>query len=249
MIRTPAVLVVALAAAGSLLATAAAQQAVPAYITAAVNDPGRPADQRADDAVRLPAAVVTFSSMKAGDKVVDFLPGGGYYTRIFSKVVGPTGRVYAAVPAENMARRANADAAVQAIAADAAYSNTTVIHPANANFTTPEPADIIWTSNNYHDLKNANDAAAMLALNKGIFNALKPGGIYFVVDHEGAAGTGFTQTGSLHRIDPEALKAEILQAGFVLDGESDVLDRPADDKTSHSAFETSQVIFRFRKPG
>ena len=249
MSRTTSVLTAALVSAASLVLVAAAQPAIPAYVTAAVNDPGRTAEQRADDAIRLPAAVVAFSGMKPGDKVVDFLPGGGYYTRIFSKVVGPNGHVYAAVPAENVARRADADAPVQAIAADANYRNVSVIHPGMTSFSAPEPVDIVWTSDNYHDMKNTNDVAAMNALNKSIFNALKPGGIYYIVDHKAKAGTGFAETRTLHRIDPEALKAEVLQAGFVFDGESKALDRPADDLTTHSKFETSQFIFRFRKPG
>jgi predicted methyltransferase len=246
MLRLPLAIAAALLITGSALA---ADAPIPAAITAAVADANRPAEQKAEDAARMPAAVVAFSGMKAGDKVVDFLPGGGYYTRIFSKVVGPQGKVYAAVPAENIARRANAADAVKAIAAQPAYGgNIAVINPSIANFTAPEPVDIVWTSNNYHDLKNANDAAAMLALNKGIFNALKPGGVYFVVDHRAAAGTGFTQTNVSHRIDPEALKAEILQAGFRFDGESNIMLRPNDDLTKQSSFEGSQIIFRFRKP-
>ena len=249
MVLARAVFSAAVISAAAVLLGAAAQPAIPAYVTAAVNDAGRPADQKKDDAIRLPAETVAFSGMKAGDKVVDFLPGGGYFTRIMSKVVGPTGHVYAAVPMENMARNPMADAPEQAIAADAAYRNVTVIHPALTSFTVPEPVDIVWTSDNYHDLKNRNDAAAMLVLNKAIFAALKPGGLYYVVDHRAAAGTGFTQTQSLHRIDPEALKAEVLQAGFTFDGESNALDRgPKDDLTTHSKFETSQFIFRFRKP-
>jgi predicted methyltransferase len=186
--------------------------------------------------------------MKPGDKVVDFLPGGGYYTRIFSKVVGPNGKVYAAVPAENMARRADADAAAQAIASDPAYRNVTVIHPGMTAFSAPEPVDIVWTSDNYHDMKNNNDVAAMDAYNKGVFNALKPGGLYFIVDHRAKAGSGFADTRTLHRIDPEALKAEVMKAGFKFDGESKALDRADDDLTKHSSFATSQFIYRFRKP-
>jgi predicted methyltransferase len=233
MLRYPLAVAAALLFTGAALA---ANAPIPAAITAAVADANRPAEQRADDAVRMPAAVVAFSGMKPGDKVVDFLPGGGgYYTRIFSKVVGPQGKVYAAIPAENLARRPASADGVKAIAADAAYGgNIAVISPPIANFAAPEPVDIAWTSNNYHDLKNANDAAAMLALNKGIFNALKPGGIYFVVDHRAAAGSGFTQTNTSHRIDPEALKAEIVQAGFVFDGESNIMLRPNDNLTTQS---------------
>jgi predicted methyltransferase len=250
MLRFPLALTAALLICAPALA-AAPQGNIPAAVTAAVNDAGRPAAQKADDAVRMPAAVVAFSGMKAGDKVVDFLPGGGYYTRIFSKLVGPAGKVYAAVPSENLARRPNAADGVKAVAAEATYGgNIVVINPSNASFATPEPVDIVWTSNNYHDLKNNTDPAGMLALNKGIFNALKPGGIYMVIDHRAQPGSGFTHTNTFHRIDAEALKAEILQAGFVFDSESNVLLRPNDPMNVQSSFENaSQIIFKFRKPG
>jgi predicted methyltransferase len=247
MLRFPLALTAALVF--SVPALAAAAQNIPAAVTAAVNDAGRPAAQREDDAVRMPAAVVAFSGMKAGDKVVDLLPGGGYYTRIFSKVVGPTGKVYATVPAENLARRPASADGVKAVAAEATYGgNIVVIHPSIASFSAPEPVDIVWTSNNYHDLKNANDAAAMLALNRGILNALKPGGIYMVIDHRAQPGSGFAHTNTFHRIDAEALKAEIVQAGFVFDSESNVLLRPNDPMNAQSSFESSQIIFKFRKP-
>jgi predicted methyltransferase len=248
MLRLPLALAAAL-----LLTTgsafAAGAPAIPPAVSAAVADTNRPAEQRADDAVRKPAEVVAFSGMKPGDKVVDFLPGGGYYSRIFSKVVGPQGKVYAVVPAENIARRPQSADGIKAVAAQPAYNNIVVAHPPIANIAVAEPVDIVWTSNNYHDLKNANDAAAMLALNKGILNALKPGGTYMVIDHRAQPGSGFGHTQTLHRIDAEALKAEIVQAGFVFDSESNVLVRPADNFTTHSSFESSQIIFKFRKPG
>ncbi len=241
------------AALSGLAGPAGAQDAIPDYIAAAVSDPNRPAEDTARDADRKPAESMAFSTMKPGDKVVDFLPGGGYFTRIFAKTVGAGGHVYAAVPAENMTRRATADAAVQAIAADAPYSNVSVIHPPLTAFAAPEPVDIVWTSLNYHDLKNRNDSEAMGVLNRGIFEALKPGGIYYIIDHEAVPGTGFDATDTVHRIDPEALKAEVLAAGFVLDAESDLLDNPDDDH-SLGIFDdairghTDQFILRFRKP-
>ena len=91
-------------------------------------------------------------------------------------------------------------------------------------------------------------------LNKAIYDALKPGGIYLVLDHAAAAGSGLRDTETLHRIDPAAVKKEVLAAGFVLDGESDVLHNPQDDHTA-KVFDpairgkTDKFIFRFRKPG
>jgi predicted methyltransferase len=250
MVRYALAFAAVLACTGSALA-ANAPVTVPANIAAAVNDASRPAADKARDANRKPGESVAFSTMKPGDKVVDFLPGGGYFTRIFSKTVGPTGKVYAAVPAENLARRAQAADAVKAIAADAAYSNTVVINPPIAAFVAPEPVDIVWTSDNYHDLKNNN--TDMAALNKGIFNALKPGGVYYIIDHATAPGAGFTQTRTLHRSDPEAVKQEVLAAGFMLEAEGNFLRNPEDNHTvavDDGAIQgrTDQYVFRFRKP-
>ncbi len=252
MLRFPLALAAAVLFTGSALA-AGAQPNIPPAVAAAVADTNRPAEHRQDDAVRMPAAVVAFSGMKPGDKVVDFLPGGGYYTRIFSKVVGPQGKVYGVVPAENLARRPQSADGIKAVAAMPAYGNITVIHPSIASFAAPEPVDIVWTSNNYHDLKNANDAAAMLALNRGILNALKPGGTYIVIDHAAEAGSGARDTQTLHRVDPELVKSEVVSAGFKFEGASDVLKHPDDPHTArvHDPSvrgKTDQFLLKFSKP-
>jgi predicted methyltransferase len=144
--------------------------------------------------------------------------------------------------------------AVKAIAADPAYSNVTVLHAPVNRFSVPEPLDLVWTSMNYHDLHlEFFGPADLAAVNKAIFAALKPGGIYLVLDHAAAAGSGLRDAGTLHRIDPEVVKREVLAAGFVLDAESDALRNPADDH-SRKVFDeavrgkTDKFIFRFRKP-
>ena len=95
---------------------------------------------------------------------------------------------------------------------------------------------------------NATTLEEMRAFNEGVFRALKPGGIYFVLDHAAEPDTGYSQTDTLHRIDAEILKEDIAAVGFVLEDESDVLARPNDDRSTHSSFETSQLILKFRKP-
>lgn len=233
---------------------ASAASDVSAVIAAAVADPARPAADRKRDVNRKPLEVLEFSGVKPGDHVADFIPGGGYVTRLFSKIVGKNGHVYAVVPEEFFKMRANADAAVKAIAANPEYSNVTVLKEPAQRFTAPEKLDMVWTSMNYHDLHDKFlGPVDMAVLNKRIFNALKPGGIYLVLDHAAAAGSGLRDTETLHRIDPAAVKKEVLAAGFVLEAESDVLHNPHDD---HSAkvFDpairgrTDKFIFRFRKP-
>jgi predicted methyltransferase len=237
----------------SLLMGAAAIAAdVPAGVKAAVSDAKRPAADTERDANRKPAEVVAFAGIKAGDKVADINPGGGYFTRIFSKVVGSNGKVYGVVSATTLASRPQAGDAVKAIAADAAYGNV-VFHPIDYDkLTTPEPLDVAWTSLNYHDFKN-RPAGFTDAMNKAVFAALKPGGIYIVIDHVAEKGSGGRDTSALHRVDPELVKQEVLAAGFKLEAESNVLAHPADDhkvgvNDSNIRGKTDQFVFKFRKP-
>ncbi len=238
------------AAVVSLLAcSAASAQNIPAYVTAAVNDKGRPVADTMRDADRKPAETAAFSTVKPGDKVLELIAGGGYFTRILSKTVGPTGHVYATVAEAFLAARPQSADGLKAVAADPAYPNVTMVVQATGKPAAPEPVDVVWTTLNYHDLHNpgAMGAGDMDAFNKSVFTALKPGGVFFVVDHASAKGTGFTQTGTLHRIEPDAAKAEILKAGFVFDGESKALTRD-EPHTAHSDDKDDMFIFRFRKP-
>ncbi len=108
---------------------------------------------------------------------------------------------------------------------------TTLVSPVNA-FAPPEPLDLVWISDNYHDLHDPFFAPADLAvINKAVFKALKPGGVYLVLDHRAPAGAGLSDTNTLHRIDPQSVKAEVEAAGFRFVGESDVLHNPDDPLT------------------
>jgi predicted methyltransferase len=255
MSRYPAIVVASLFVAMiSAFSQVNAAPSVSEVISAAISDPGRPEADRKQDANRKPLEVLEFAGVKPGDRVADFIPGGGYVTRLFSKIVGKSGHVYAVVPEELFSMRENADAAVKAIAADKEYSNVTVLKEPAERFSAPEKLDMVWTSMNYHDLHDKFLGPVNLAvLNKKIFNALKPGGIYLVLDHAAASGSGLRDTETLHRIDPVAVKNEVLAAGFVLDGESDVLHNPQDDHTA-KIFDpairgkTDKFIFKFRKP-
>jgi predicted methyltransferase len=204
---------------------------------------------------RKPAVTVAFAGVKSGDRVADFMPGNGYFTRILSDVVGPTGHVYAFMPAEQIANcSARETAGTRAIADDPSYANVTVLTSALAEFRMPEKLDLIWTSQNYHDLHDSFLGPPDIAkLNSGFFNALKPGGIFLVIDHVAEAGSGLRDTETLHRIDPIQMKREIETAGFVLEEENDALRNPNDDH-KRLVFDalirgkTDQVVYRFRKP-
>ena len=231
----------------ALMLSPAALWAQPAAeIAAAVADAGRPATDTARDANRKPAEIVAFAGVKAGDVVAEIAPGGGYYTRILAKAVGPQGRVYAMMPTFFANRPGGLDA-INALAAE--YGNVTVVAVDFTDFTLPEPVDLVWTTENYHDLANGNIAGA----NKAVFDALKPGGIYFVEDHS-APGTGTSVTSTLHRIDPAAVKEQVTAAGFALEAESDLLANPEDPHNISQSDpsirgKTDKFALRFRKPG
>ncbi|HXC55313.1 MAG TPA: hypothetical protein VNU97_08470 [Rhizomicrobium sp.] len=235
--------IAALALATTLVTAAAA--ATPASIS----DPGRPAEDVARDAARKPAEMLTFSGIKAGDSVLELLPGGGYFTRIFSKEIGPTGHLYAAVPDP---KGADAEPVAAALAAQPGYANVTVIPIAPLGAT--PPLDVIWTSWNYHDLHLSRVHADMAAIDKDFFARLKPGGVVVIVDHVALPNASATDTADkLHRIDPAVVKSEMAAAGFAFDGESDVLRNPADPHTAlvfdpSIRGKTDQFAYRFRKP-
>jgi len=199
--------------------------------------------------------VIAFSGMKPGWTIADCIPGTGYYERIFAGVVGPKGRVYAFYPSEIPNFRKEVQLPPNGTTPWLGAPNiTAVVAPAN-DFAAPAPLDLFWISDNYHDLHDPFFAPADLAkINAAVFKALKPGGVYLIVDHRAEAGSGLSATNTLHRIDEAAVKTEVEAAGFQLAGESDVLKNPADNHSlgifnpairSH----TDQFILKFRKPG
>lgn len=220
-------------------------------ITAAVADSARPAADRERDAARKPAACLEFAGVHPGASVAELFPGKGYYTRIFSRAVGAKGHVYEIGPPP---KKAGTPPAVQSIADDAHYNhNITVLLQPLADLSVPQPVDLVWTSQNYHDLHNV-PGLNVADFDRAVYKALKPGGIFLVLDHVAPAGSGFSDTSTLHRIDPEAAKKEIMSAGFEFVGESNVLRNPQDPHTN-KVFDpsirghTDQFIYKFRKPG
>ncbi|HEV2365528.1 MAG TPA: methyltransferase [Caulobacteraceae bacterium] len=244
-------LLAALAAAILVAGFGASAQPVPASVAAAVADAHRPAEDRARDGARKPAEVVAFSGVKSGDKVVELLPGTGYFTRIFSKIVGPTGHVWALVPDP---KSPFAEPAAAAIAADPAYGNVSVVVIGPTDMAGLPPLDLVWTSDNYHDLHLPQLKLDVVGLDRQWFAALKPGGTLLIIDHVALPGSPVPETADkLHRIDPAAIRQEVESVGFKFDGQSDVLRNPADPHTI-AIFDpsirghTDQVVYRFEKP-
>lgn len=236
----------------AVFASAAMAAEPAANIASAVSDPSRPADDKARDADRKPADMLTFAGVKQGDQIADVMPGGGYFTKLFSKAAGKTGHVYAFFPSELDAAMTKRGKTIPG--PDSNYPNVSVIHQPLASFTAPQQLDIVWTSQNYHDMHDPfMGPPDMLAVNKAIFSSLKPGGVFIVLDHAAADGSGLKDTDTLHRIDEAAVKKEVEAAGFVLEAEDNALRNPKDPRTA-AVFDpsikghTDQFILKFRRP-
>jgi len=218
----------------------------PGYIRAAIADPSRPPEQRARDANRKPAELLMMSGIHPGNNVVEFASFGQYFTTFLSDIVGPKGTVYMYDLPYTEKRAGEASRAFVAAHPNSKYQlvdyNTLEL---------PQKVDEVFMVLYYHDLFiNKIDTAS---LDTRIFNALKPGGIFLVVDHNARAGSGTTDTPKLHRIDPGVIRKEVTAAGFELVKESKLLAHPDDDHTQ-LVFSptlrglTDQTVFVFRKP-
>ena len=243
----------ALMAAAFGLSLAGAVYAAPSTaVTAALADPARLPAEKTRDADRKAAEVLEFSGLKPGDKVADIFPGGGYYTHIFSKVVGPKGLVWAV-------QTSPPKPSPTALGTDTAYPNIKLAVQPWDKFAPAEKLDVIFNSQFHHDLYNpeygaqGGGEAGVIRVTKAFYDALKPGGVYIIIDHAGRAGTGHSEFNTLHRIEEPEVKKLVEGVGFKLVGESKVLENPADPKDKN-VFDpsirgkTDQFILKFRKP-
>jgi len=246
--------VLAALASGCTPPDSAKKEAAPAPAPADVaSNPARAADAPRD-ATRKGPELVAFAEVKPGQKVYDLIPGAGYFTRLFSLTVGPAGKVYAVWPDEyDKVSKPDSDV-MRKMAATAPFTNVVVLtQPAKA-FSAPEPLDLVFTSQNYHDYPDPFMGKVDPAvLNAAVFKALKPGGLFVIIDHHGRPGSGMTETDTLHRIDVETVKSQVTAAGFVLEGESALLANPNDPRTADVFNDsirgrTDQFVLKFRKP-
>jgi predicted methyltransferase len=244
-------LTIALAVCSLVLAISTAHAASPSEIAAAVAAPDRTDKERAADAHRKPAEIMAFVGVKAGDVVVDVGPGAGYYTRILGHIVGAKGKVFAVNMSWVAEKFPKGVAGFAAGVGSFKYGNVEAMVQEIEALKFAKPADVVFFSLEYHDQHwQKRDVAKM---NKSIHDALKPGGVYVVIDHSAQAGSGTRDCGTLHRIDAEVVKSEIAAAGFAFAGESKVLRNPADPLTE-SVFgsirgKTDQFIYKFVKTG
>jgi predicted methyltransferase len=245
---------VTLAAFAACLLGAAALAAPTQVSNAAliVADATRPAADRALDAERHPAELLEFLKIRPGETVADVWPGD-YWDRLFATAVGPKGKVYA----------------VHLIEADAGehhktppdgsmplpeHPNVVSVAAHTDTFALPAKADLIWMRQNYHDLYDKFVGPADVpAFNRGVYQALKPGGRFVVIDHSAPDGSGLADTNTTHRIDAAVVKADMKAAGFKFVGESNALRNPADDRTKlvfdpSVRGKTDQFVYVFQRP-
>lgn len=243
-----------------LVAALAVTAASPAHghqdnvVANAIADSRRPASDRDRDVNRKPLEVLVFAGVRVGDRVADYAAGQGYFTRLFSGIVGNRGHVYASVPAPlfKFPNIIKGTADLAAYVKDHQNVSLVVAAPlAAARY--PEKLDLFWIAQNYHDLKDSfMGPVDMAEFNKAVWRALKPGGTYIVLDHVARTNSPGDVTDTLHRIDPDVVRREVERAGFRFVGQSKVLANPA-DAHNKEVFDasirgrTDQFIFKFRK--
>lgn len=232
------------------LAADAALSNVSKLIARAIADPARPADAKAGDPSRKPAETLAFAGVRPGMTVGEFYPGGGYFTMLLSDIVGSAGHVEGI---ENVGWKGAVDAD-RALLASGRWKNVSIAIEPFGTVKFDRPLDIAWVTQNYHDLKIAQYGKVdTLAFDRSVYAALKPGGTFFVLDHQGWAGMSDTDIAKVHRIDKAVVIREVRAAGFRLVAEGRFLHRPGDDHRK-SIFDpsirghTDQYALKFVKP-
>src|ERR1700760_2661860 len=201
--------------------------------------------------------LIRFARVDAGSTVIDVYPGDGDWTRLFSDVVGPKGRVHSFVPAEVAHFKNDPVGRMQTLAKEPGRENVEAVSAdLVAMPEATQPADVLGLHLFYHDLHTAlmqAKGATAAAFNRAVYERLKPGGRYVIVDHAAAIGTGTSAAQSLHRIDPASVRKEVEAAGFVQDAENTLLANK-DDEHAIKVFdpsikdETDRFAYRFVKP-
>lgn len=201
--------------------------------------------------------LIRFARVDAGATVIDVYPGDGDWTRLFSDSVGPKGRVYSFVPAEVAHFKNDPVGNMRTLAKEPSRENVEAVSAdLVAMPEVTQPADVLWLHLFYHDLHTVlmqSKGATAADFNRAVYDRVKPGGYYVIVDHAAAGTAGTSVAQSLHRIDPASVRKEVEAAGFLLDAESNMLANK-DDPRSVKVFdpsirgETDRFLYRFVKP-
>lgn len=216
------------------------------------NAPGRSDEDKARDVQRKPDQVLMFLGLRSGDTALDIWAAGGWYTEVLSIAVGSEGRVYAQNALQVLQFRDGAnDKALTKRLADNRLANVIRLDEEMVNTSIPPSSvDFAITALNFHDVYNRQGADASAKFLAAVFDALKPGGTFGVIDHVGVADADNT---ALHRIELSLVKMAATNAGFIIEAESDLLAHAEDDH-SKKVFDpslrgnTDRFILRLRRP-
>lgn len=222
------------------------------FTTGLANASERSDEDKARDVHRKPTEVLEFLGLQPGDTVVDIWAAGGWYTEVLSNAVGDDGHVYSQNPPGVLQFRDGVhDKTLTVRLADGRLGNVERIDVALADGLIAEGSiDFAITALNFHDVYDDSDADVAEGFMASVYAVLKPGGVFGVIDHVGNADA---DNSSLHRIDPALAKAAATGAGFIIDGESELLANPDDDHT-RKVFDptlrgrTDRFLLRLRKP-
>jgi predicted methyltransferase len=232
-------------------------------IAAIVSSPDRTQADRDNDKRRKPEQILAFIGLQPGMVALDVVAGGGYTTELLARGIGPTGKVYgqaqprdpsrpvpagARPPGSGVLDRAARLSAARAPAAPIALALQRLVDPVPPELAKGQ-LDVVTLMFNYHDLSALGEGRAQM--NRAIFAALKPGGVYIVADHSGRPGTGISESNTLHRIEESFLRTEVEAAGFKLEASGSFLRNPADSRdkeTPEPAMPKDEFILKFVKP-
>ena len=232
-------------------------------IQAVLTHQDRPAEDNKRDLARRPAKVLAFSDVAAGDHVLDLFAGGGWYTELLAKSVGDAGKVYAQndqviwrFAEKGITERTKNNRLSNVVR----FDNMSIV-----DMTIPDASlDMAFVALNYHDLFFTHstrdgkkvqlrdeivDYKAALATIK---KALKADGTFIIIDHFASSGSGYQAANTLHRIDPNIVKFQLEEAGFVLIEEANYLRNPTDDLNKNvfapdTRGKTDRFIYKFAK--
>jgi len=228
-----------------------------ATIAESVANENRPDANSERDGARKPADMLSFIALDDGATVLDWGAGGGYWSELFSGVVGAGGKVYAH---QNAGTRF--DESKDALTAQFEPFGNIELLPVARGDATPladNSVDTVMVSYLYHHMHYSEDSGEMFpASSAALFGefsrVLKPGGTVIVIEHIAADGSSRAQSAGWHRTPPETAKADITSVGFEFAGEAaELYVNPEDDKMNiwfetGLSGKTNTFVHKYRKP-
>lgn len=219
-----------------------------------LNHPSRTAEEKARDVNRKPLETLAFFGIQKDMRVVELFPGGGWYTKLLSPYLADKGQLYVAMGTSRIEGKLDEYGLVGVkptgkVTGFEQSDSPGYIYDVESIDLEQKGVDMVLTFRNAHNLTSE----ARMILNRAVFSALKPGGIYGVIDHSKRHMEAFRGE-SWRRADPVVIIKEALQSGFELLDYSDIHARPEDNlqhDSRHDSLpnESDRFTLKFRKPG